>query len=800
MELRDLSDRYVVEDEIGRGSIGIVYRAEDLAFARKVALKVLRPDLRNPPRQRARFVREARLGGLLGHPNIVPVYDVGALSGEPCIVMALLSGRSLRSIMRAGRSPRARVLGWFTQACNGIAYAHRENIAHRDIKPAHIFIGDYGQVVITDWGLAKTLRSHDESEAAAEQMRRDDVTRIGDIIGTPAYMAPEQAEGRLQIMDHRVDIYALGAILYEILTGTRPYESSRSIDVLRAVRRGPPELPSKRAPDREVAPALEAACMRAMARDPEERFGSALDLAANIDAWFESSRAGGVRARDTRSENGRLYAPSISTEAPGASVRQPAASALVSEAESTRADPEETDAARRLAGGLAEAAAFERQLEQSKVYASEAGRLLAALPYAASKAEYAEAFRLETRSRDTLDRAAFHFIQANENLEHGASDPRESRGAREALTRLHRAAWRFAAEKGNAISAEYHRLRAEIFDDGALVRELENRAALSVNTEPLEVEVQHCAVDDRSAVWVPGTPVRLGHTPLTSRTVTATRALIWLTAPDGLQARLPVYLQPGESRFIDVSMPPHGEVPRGFVFVPGGSYLMGHDDDAPGAVTPREVDVGSFCLARTPVPWEDYFEFLEDFLRVGVDPTPHLPRQKGKAAVRIEGPRIAWNDEVVAPYGAPVRLISQSDARAYAEWLGHRLGARLRLPTDEEWEYAAGAADLRRYPWGDRYVPGFADNRRRRARGPAPLGAFPEDESPFGIRNVAGGVREWTSTPADEPGRYLLRGGSWRSRPEQCRICARATAAEDLTHEAIGFRLAADATQGEALG
>ena len=147
---------------------------------------------------------------------------------------------------------------------------------------------------------------------------------------------------------------------------------------------------------------------------------------------------------------------------------------------------------------------------------------------------------------------------------------------------------------------------------------------------------------------------------------------------------------------------------------------------------------------------------------------------------------------VHAPPGAPIRWVSHDDARAYAAWLGRRLGLPLRLPSEFEWAYAAGAADGRSFPWGAGFVPGLADVRRRSGLGPAPVNTFADDESPFGMRSVAGGVREWTSTPADILGRYLIRGGSWRSTPDQCRIDARATGRADLTHQAIGIRLAAD--------
>ena len=808
IELNPLDERYQREQEIGRGSIGIIYKSYDRLLARTVAIKVMRPELRGQERQNTRFVREAQLCGCLGHPNIVPIYDVGRLEGGPALVMALLAGRSLRTIIRTTQVRMGRMLGWFTQVCNGLAFAHDQGVIHRDIKPAHIFVGDFGQVVLTDWGLAKSMRAGNAAAPADELppgFNPEEVTRIGDVVGTPAYMAPEQAEGRVRQVDHRADIYALGAILYEILTGTRPYEASRSDEVLREVRRGSPEPPRQRAPHRDISPALEAVTLKAMARDPAQRFQSALDLAANIEAQFESRSPprGPPRAAATPETVPLMRRPAARPSDAPADVppepaprgknggREVAALASISIVpDQTASDPETA-----LAEGRAEANAWMRHWTEAQSLSAEARRLFANLPPEPPRRLLADLWRLEGQSRDALDRAAHHFVQAVESL-NKAGTGQETRSA---FARLHRDAWRAAETYGDPVSAQFHRVRAEALDDGALSGELALRSALSVHSDPAGAVVDLSSMDDRATVWTPGARLRLGKTPLSSRTVSSNRAWLRLTAPDGLAVRMPLRLDPGESRVVEVHLPRSHQVPAGFLFIAGGRFLLGADDRAPGAGQPREVDVQSFCMARSPVTWEDYFEFLEDRLAVGGRAEPHFPRRNGRALVRVEHTRVQWNDDVFAPPGSPVRFVSQDDANTYAAWLGRRLGARLRLPTEMEWEYAAGGADGRAYPWGDRFAPGLADNRWRRARGPAPLASFPEDESPFGVRNVAGGVSEWTGTAADEAGRAIVRGGSWRSRPDQCRNGARATMPATSTHEGIGIRLAADAPLQESV-
>ena len=775
--LRDLSERFLIGEEIGRGSIGIVHRANDVVFDRQVAAKIMRPELVDHRRHRPRFLREAAICGRLVHPNIVPVIDVGHLQNRPTLVMSLLAGRSLRTLLRLGRMGLGRMLAAFNHACNGVAFAHSQGIVHRDIKPAHIFVGDYGQVVLTDWGLAKELGE------AGPAPTTGDVTRIGDVVGTPAYMAPEQAEGRLDRIDHRADIYALGAILYEILTGTRPYEASRATEVLLALRRNPPEAPSDRAPHRAIPPALEAVCLRAMARDPRDRFDSALDLAANLESFFDAPVGARPRDRVSHPDVSEAEATVTAGVAEGGRIAAAADSIAVAAA-----------AARALAEGRAEAAAFARELDETRDLRTQAARLKAALPaFDAPRGTYDEVWAIDARGRQHADQAAWHLHQGVSQLEEAAADLTQAQPARARLAELYRDALRAADEAGDRVAAGYFRAKSERYDDGGLSAELAGRAALSIVTSPPGVAVEVRTLDLSGPLWQPGPVLLEGTTPLSPRTLGAARLHVRLTTADGLTARLPLRVEAGANHLLEVELPPSTRVPPGFVFVAGGRYLAGADDHAPGAEDPHEVEVAAFCVARHPVTWEAWFEFLEDRLAVNADVSAHLPRFKGRPLVVVEGRSVRWRTDHRPPAQAPVRGLSHQDARAYAAWLARRLGARIRLPTEHEWAFAAGAGDGRAWPWGDAFVPGAADTRRPGQRGPSPVNAYPDDESPYGMRAVAGGVREWTSTPAEsEPGRFLLRGGSWRAWPDECRIGNRATGLAELTHPAVGIRLAAD--------
>ncbi|MBU1896781.1 protein kinase [Myxococcota bacterium] len=753
-----LTERYRLLDELGRGSIGVVYRARDLILERDVALKQLRPELMKRTRHKRRFLREAQICARLSHPAIVPILDVGEVAREdgeplPALVMGLLSGVSMRTHLRRGGQPLKRVLSWLSRVCEGVAYAHERGIIHRDIKPAHIFIGDHGEITLTDWGLAKIKPAPGEGAG---------LTQIGDIVGTPAYMAPEQADGLIDVVDERVDIYALGVILYEILTGTRPYEAQGTLDVLRDIRQGPPPRPSQRAPQRQIPPELEAICLEAMAYDPRQRFESALDISVNIEAFLERAAPGPV----------------------------PAPPALEVDTGYGEINPEEAAAA--LTSARAEGAAFLRQLSAAERLEADVARMEAAFNGDEVTARLEEIRARETRARDCMEQAGWHLTQAVEQLHRAGGLSAARAEAHAALAALHRDAWRACAARGWLLPGFFHRARAEHFDDGQLTAELAGRATLSLESEPSGAVVEISKIEDRLGVWTQGPPIRVGTTPLSGRTFSASRVLLRLRMPDGLSARLPLKLSPGETRALSIRCPRSLSVPPGFLYIAGGSFILGADPEAPGAPIPRMIDLAPYCISRDPVSFSAYFEFLEDLIAVGADATPHLPRLSGAPQVEIIDQLVRWRPGVNVELGAPIWGVSLNDALAYARWLSRRLGLALRLPTEAEWAYAAGAVDERLYPWGARFMNGLAYTLRPGQAGPRAVHAFPLDEGPFGMRGAAGGVRAWTSSPADAEGAFMVCGGSWRGEYERCRVGARGVAEAADTADDLGIRLVAD--------
>jgi PAS domain S-box-containing protein len=310
-------ERYTLLRLHGRGGFGQVWLARDSVLGRQVALKELRSEKAESAAVRARFLREAYIAGRLEHPGIVPVYELARRGSDqrPFYTMRFVRGRTLTEAARAYHQKRQAgqtdsvellaLLNTFVTVCHTVAYAHARGVIHRDLKGANIALGDFGEVVVLDWGLAK-LTGHREAEPDTQPADRDpeevgaaDLTVQGQAIGTPAYMAPEQAAGHLDLIGPRTDVYGLGAILYEILTGQPPFSGPNTNEVLRRVCEEQPTPPRELWSD--APPALEALCLRALTKQPEERCAEAGELARQVQHWLaelaERKQADHQRAR-----------------------------------------------------------------------------------------------------------------------------------------------------------------------------------------------------------------------------------------------------------------------------------------------------------------------------------------------------------------------------------------------------------------------------------------------------------------------------------------------------------------------
>lgn len=269
-------DPYEIVSLLGKGGMGEVYRAKDARLDREVAIKVLPAAYSNDPERLHRFEQEARAAGRLNHPNVLTVYDVGLYQGAPYIVTELLEGHELRTLMREGAFPQRRALEHAHQIAKGLAAAHAKGIVHRDLKPENIFVTNDGLLKILDFGLAKLKKPVSTRTADAPP---GFTTEPGIVMGTASYMAPEQIRGRQ--IDGRADVFALGVILYEMLSGKAPFSGDSDVEILGAIlTRNPPELGETSA---AIPPVLASVVQRCLEKDPEHRFQSASDLAFALE-------------------------------------------------------------------------------------------------------------------------------------------------------------------------------------------------------------------------------------------------------------------------------------------------------------------------------------------------------------------------------------------------------------------------------------------------------------------------------------------------------------------------------------
>jgi serine/threonine-protein kinase len=791
-----LPERYEDLRLLGSGSFGEVRRVRDRKLDRVVAMKILLPGADSSGAIRSRFLAEIKLTADLQHPGIVAIHDYGELSdGRLWYTMLEVRGRTLRAILDdafrpSGDGPRwsrRRLLDAFARICETMGYAHSRGVIHRDLKPENIMIGEFGQVMVMDWGLAR--RVHDEGEDIARPatlkapLASEDIslTRHGDILGTPAYMSPEQARGEVHRHGPAADVYSLGAILFHLLAGKPPFADLGPLAFRRILDGDPPRL--SEAPGLDVPRDLVAICERAMAREPEDRHADATKLAVEIAAFLD-----GARRRE------RALEELEKANTGGARIAE-----LRGRAEALRAR------ARELLSAVRPSDAIEKKLSGWQCE-DEAER------------HEQEASLLET-----------NWIQGI----HGALTIEPDLPEAHARLADHYKEKLLDAERGRrAGDAARFGVLLRAHDRGRHAAILSGKGALSLWTDPEGARVTLYRYTSFQRRLVPELVGEIGATPLVEVPLDKGSYLLRIRAPGRADVAYPVLIErggrwhgcpPGSATAYPIPLPRLSEMGPDEIYVPAGPCWTGGDADAPDSLPRRLVWIDGFFASKYPVTNAEYLAFLNDLVESGREDEAlaACPRANrgtagegelayargpgGRFSLKEHDPGQVWRAR------GPAVLMSWHGAMAYARWLAARTGKPYRLIHELEREKAARGVDGRCFPWGDHFdaTSTCMLNSRGGDPGRADVDEFPVDESPYGLRGGAGNSRDhcinlWTldgprieqgrlvveAAPPESDGYRAARGGAWSSVEAHCRLAARFVIPPDQGRTTLGMRVA----------
>ena len=748
---------YMQTGVVGEGGMGRVLLVRDTDLDRLAAFKVLRGTLAHDDGARARFDREACLTSQLDHPGIPAVLGRGTLAdGRPYYVMRLVRGtpldRALDQDLPAISSVRSRV-DVVRRVAEIVAYAHGEGVLHRDIKPGNIILGAFGEVVLLDWGLA--LR---ESELAER-------TTLHDTIGTPAWMSPERLRGASA--DRPADVYALGALLHLALKGTPPVPVHANVVTAMRLSAQVTQPPGPAV--------LGRLTLDAMHVDPDRR-PSAQTVVDTLQDWLVGARLA------TRVARHRAEAEAHFTQA--------------------------TDLTARA-----------QDLE------AQAAELLDAVAPWADEAKKVPAWRAQDEAREVRRVALRHSEAAVQSLHVAlALDPHDP-PSRSLLVQHHRRRASEAARRGDLKAVSDHRAQLRVWSEEGGDPWLSGTVRLDLGWVPAGVEVARIPLVRRLRRFWPDPARPLGVGPLDAAETDEGPGLLELSAPGHATVRHPVLAEPGRSwpkpppPGRTLTAPPAADsVPDGAVLVPSRWLSVDADPLALDPLTPIEVWLDAFLIARQPVTHARYLAFLDALVgRYGhARAQVHAPRWDGGAEAdrplyRFQDGRYHLDPDqpLTRSPDQPVVLVDWHDAMAFAAFEADRTGIPWRLPHQLEWLRAAGADLGWAFPFGPDDDPAWYCMQSSHAQAPtsASVHDFPVDESPFGVRHLAGNVRDWcldsyrrqgpTRGAVIEPrvpegdGLRTIRGGAWTSSSAFCRIQSRFAGPPTQRMSALGFRLAA---------